>query len=525
MLCSRSVWRAAAIIVWAAGVVVADEPSPQSVELGRDLFSHEWAPNDPKSHGGDGLGPVYNDTSCVACHSQGGQGGAGAYEKNVLLMTALLKPQVARAQAARHPSHHGGPLPDVRDPGLVRFHAGFRDGPTVVLHRHGADTRRQLRELLILRESGLVTTTGTSPAQPTMMQALKALGSLASEGFMTDILSGDVQMTQAFRDIRSHTLSLAERNPPPLFGLGRIDELSESDLEKNAAHEAPSVRGRLHHIKRGVISKFGWKGQIGTLDEFVHVACAGELGLEVPGHHQAATPDGPVRTGGLDLNQDECKAMTAYIASLPSPTRAPGSETDSNVQAGERLFQGAGCTKCHSASVGALSGLYSDLLLHDLGKPLGDGGAYSGSGQVGERDPRAARPSEWRTPPLWGYRDSVPYLHDGRAQNLDEAVKLHHGQGDQSRQAYLKLSRADPWKIELFLKSMVAPMTGEPSPSIASQLGTKLRAAESHASQGKNAEARALYQEVVKAAPGTPQGMEARFRIDAMVPEGAGEPH
>jgi CxxC motif-containing protein (DUF1111 family) len=102
MLCSRSVWRAAAIIVWAAGVVVADEPSPQSVELGRDLFSHEWAPNDPKSHGGDGLGPVYNDTSCVACHSQGGQGGAGAYEKNVLLMTALLKPQVARAQPGIH---------------------------------------------------------------------------------------------------------------------------------------------------------------------------------------------------------------------------------------------------------------------------------------------------------------------------------------------------------------------------------------------------------------------------------------
>jgi hypothetical protein len=174
MLCSRSVWRAAAIIVWAAGVVVADEPTPRSVELGRDLFSHEWAPNDPKSHGGDGLGPVYNDTSCAACHSQGGQGGAGAYEKNVLLMTALLKPQVARAQAARHPSHHGGPLPDVHDPGLVRFHAGFRDGPTVVLHRHGADTRRELRELLLLRESGLVTTNGTSPAQPTMMQALKA---------------------------------------------------------------------------------------------------------------------------------------------------------------------------------------------------------------------------------------------------------------------------------------------------------------------------------------------------------------
>jgi CxxC motif-containing protein (DUF1111 family) len=361
--------------------------------------------------------------------------------------------------------------------------------------------------------------------RPTMVDALTVLGSLAWEGLTTDNLSGNAEKSQAFKDIQWHTLSPAERNPPPLFGLGRIDELSEWDLEKNAAHEPPSVRGRVHEIKRGVVAKFGWKGQIGTLDDFVHVACAGELGLEVPGHHQAITPDGPVHTGGLDLNEDECKAIATYIASLPSPTRAPGSEADVNVQAGERLFQRVGCTNCHSASVGALSGLYSDLLLHDVGASLGSEGAYYGPAQVRERDPRAARPSEWRTQPLWGYRDSAPYLHDGRARDLDEAIELHRGQGDHSRQAYFKLSKADRWKIELFLKSMVAPMAEEPSSSIASQLGDKLRAAGSHASQGRDAEARALYQEVVKAAPGTPQSMEARFRIDAMVPEGAGEPH
>ena len=193
------------------------------------------------------------------------------------------------------------------------------------------------------------------------------LGSLAWEGLTTDNLSGNVENSPAVNDIQWHILTPAERNPPPLFGLGRIDELSEWDLEKNASHEPPSVRGRVHEIKRGVVAKFGWKAQIATLDEFVHVACAGELGLEVPGHHQAITPDGLVHTGGLDMNEDECKAIATYIASLPSPTRAPGSEADVNVQAGERLFQRVGCTNCHSASVGAVSGLYSDLLLHDLG--------------------------------------------------------------------------------------------------------------------------------------------------------------
>src|SRR5262249_12672325 len=56
---------------------------------GAVLFAKEWVPNDPMSHGGDGLGPVYNDTSCVACHGLGAPGGAGSENKNVVILTAL----------------------------------------------------------------------------------------------------------------------------------------------------------------------------------------------------------------------------------------------------------------------------------------------------------------------------------------------------------------------------------------------------------------------------------------------------
>ena len=38
------------------------------------------------------------------------------------------------------------------------------------------------------------------------------------------------------------------------------------------------------------------------------------------------------------------------------------------------------------------------------------------------------RDEEWRTPPLWGLRDSAPYLHDGRAATLEEAIELHGGE-------------------------------------------------------------------------------------------------
>src|SRR6516164_5497150 len=61
---------------------------PDAVAVGSEIFNREWMPNDPRSHGGDGLGPVYNDTSCVACHGQGAPGGAGPETKNVVLVTA-----------------------------------------------------------------------------------------------------------------------------------------------------------------------------------------------------------------------------------------------------------------------------------------------------------------------------------------------------------------------------------------------------------------------------------------------------
>ena len=43
---------------------------PSAIDVGRSLFLREWSPGVPTARGGDGLGPVYNDTSCVACHNQ-----------------------------------------------------------------------------------------------------------------------------------------------------------------------------------------------------------------------------------------------------------------------------------------------------------------------------------------------------------------------------------------------------------------------------------------------------------------------
>ena len=64
----------------------------------RALFEREWRPGDSRTHGGDGLGPVYNDTSCVACHNMGGTGGAGSAGKNVDIITAAFSGQIPTEQ-------------------------------------------------------------------------------------------------------------------------------------------------------------------------------------------------------------------------------------------------------------------------------------------------------------------------------------------------------------------------------------------------------------------------------------------
>ena len=82
-------------IAMMSGPARADDSKPAKsdrVALGYEIFNREWLPDDPRSHGGDGLGPVYNDTSCVACHNSGGSGGAGPVSKNIDILNALARP-------------------------------------------------------------------------------------------------------------------------------------------------------------------------------------------------------------------------------------------------------------------------------------------------------------------------------------------------------------------------------------------------------------------------------------------------
>ena len=69
--------------------------------------------------------------------------------------------------------------------------------------------------------------------------------------------------------------------------------------------------------------------------------------------------------------------------------------------------------------------------------------------------------SEWRTTPLWGSR-LIPefldgnefYMHDGRATSVHDAIMIHGGESQASRNTYAGLSQSDQDALIAFIKSL-----------------------------------------------------------------------
>jgi len=114
--------------------------------------------------------------------------------------------------------------------------------------------------------------------------------------------------------------------------------------------------------------------------------------------------------------------------------------------------------------------LFSDLQTHDMGRFLMDLTAQ-GEDVAGV----CAQPRFFLTRPLWGVADTGPWLHDGRATSLLEAILLHGdsatGSGSEAAKivdAFEKLSDADKQNVVNFLLSLRLPLE-QPQGPIASR--------------------------------------------------------
>lgn len=540
----------------------ADQPAQQKAQKteqskkvsvdGAEIFVREWIPGDRRSHGGDGLGPVFNDSSCVACHNQGGTGGAGPASKNVDIVTAFhapmqreqrsggasisqnlpgivfqsvfgnldqvtqaspepaaesevsqgedAKPQLSPAEKAAAEQKKREELRnkqmEAERKELAKLHPGFAFANSVVLHKGATFAGYETwRSQVSGMRFGMHQHSGAEVLmfEPQAVAVLEDELSSQQMGFRRT--NGSMVMAQLKQQVQlarhrganassrhgNFVITKSQRNTTALFGAGLIDSIPTEVLEKLEAEQAKNkkVSGRVARLKDGSAGRFGWKSQKSTLSDFVMTACAVEVGLNVPNHPQAGHPQkADYVPAGLDLNQAECDALIGYIGDLPAPKQRPfGDEIDEGyIKGGHALFSKVGCADCHTENVGEVAGIFSDLLLHDMGGELGDTGSYdvlipdstpegeviqltrqsSPTSRIPKKVTGATR-QEWRTPPLWGVRDSAPYLHDGRAQTLAQAIAMHGGESARSTQQFFALSDAERFQVISFLKSLVAP--------------------------------------------------------------------
>lgn len=497
-----------AVLLAACCSPVASRAQDARIAAGKGLFEKQWLQGEPATAGGDGLGPMFNHVSCVACHKQGGVGGGGPLEANAEMLSVLAPPfasapqqrEFLRKAASVHPSF-ATPEGDLN--------------ANVILHRFSTDSRYNA-----LRQAAVGSPPPFNPS-PEQLQALQ--DDLRERPTRTVPNPEGLALVQSFR------------NTPALFGAGLIDRISDAVILSQAKEQErhPEISGRPSAVGLRKLGRFGWKGQIEHLRDFVAGACANELGLESPSGAQSGNPLTPfARATANDLSADQIELLTEFCASLPSPrvVRPEDEDLAKLAERGVLAFRKVGCADCHVENVGPIKGLYSDLLLHDLGPGLYDpvpakphlvavdqsavrrttlddvlaGRAeiptrskntqvkpiphyYGGSIQafgverieqtatglrvqespegMGVRNDLVTRyaalptnaQQEWRTPPLWGLRDSAPYLHDGRAETVIEAIALHGGEAQGSVERYFALPAVERTALLAFLDCLCAP--------------------------------------------------------------------
>jgi len=313
--------------------------------------------------------------------------------------------------------------------------------------------------------------------------ALHRIGT-AADAFLGSLGGPQIQdkaIPGAYAESVPSGTAVSVRLPPPVFGVGLIEAIPESAILANADSadaDRDGISGRPNwvyaadYVPAGTpgggaerrLGRFGRKAQTSNLVEQTVGAYSQDMGItsdflpvEVTNPSSVAQTLAADRVADPEVTSSTVASVVHYIRTLAPPR--PGSES-SAVAEGRTHFERIGCARCHTPAfttgtsvVTALTGqrveLYSDLLLHDMGDELADG-----------RPDGEASGREWKTPPLWGLRLMRQFLngdafllHDGRARTVDEAIRMHGGEGRAARDAYVALPEAQRATLLKFVES------------------------------------------------------------------------
>jgi len=241
------------------------------------------------------------------------------------------------------------------------------------------------------------------------------------------------------------------RNTPHLFGLGLIDGISEDTIIANADPDDTAspdgITGRVSWTDEGRVGRFGWKAQVPSVEEFVRDALTSELGMTI--EYQEGLTFGRIQDNDAvadpEIDVATAEQLTYLLSNFAPPPRTHGDDTAAEA-AGEALFDSVGCAACHIPALDGADGpvpLYSDLLLHEILPP----------DSVGIEDASASM-WEFRTAPLWGIAQTAPYMHNGAADTIEEAIALHDGEAVAARDAFDALDDSQRSDLLAFLQSL-----------------------------------------------------------------------
>ncbi len=374
-----------------------------------------------------GIGPVFNQNSCVACHLRNGRSAVPAFSGDPGSGLLLRLSMTGEGE-------HGGALPVPGFGGQLQTKAIFGEMP------EGNIGIEYLTE---------------------MVAFLNGESAILQRPIFT--------INNTYQALPAGVLT-SPRNAPPVFGLGLLEAIDEADIlalaDENDSN-GDGISGKPNWVwdvkaQQTALGRFGWKAgnpsaAQQTADAFNH-----DMGI-TSSYFPIEQCDGQANcqnglSDGLDIDDDFVETTAFYFQTLAVP--APRNLSDPAVKLGRQLFDEAKCSSCHTPkfqtgnhAIAALSYQtiypYTDLLLHDMGEALAD-----------QRPDFQADGQEWRTPPLWGIglaqvvNPKATFLHDGRARTLEEAILWHGGEAEASSDFYKNASKEEREAMLAFLKAL-----------------------------------------------------------------------
>jgi hypothetical protein len=246
------------------------------------------------------------------------------------------------------------------------------------------------------------------------LQAIEVVGPGVDgdfDGVVDELTIGDITALEVYVSAQPRPVTKLE-----LAELGLINSVEEEEIEAIARGGRLFERIGCQECHRPAL----------TLEAPIFSAPS-----ESPDYRDEVLPSG---SDPLGEGIDPAIAVT-YDLSRDLPDNRILTEDGREVQLGNFATDGRGR---------AVIPLYADLKRHDMGPELSDSIDETGTGA-----------SVWLTRPLWGVGSTAPYLHDGRASTLDEAIRAHGGEGEGARNAYSHLDEEKRAQIIAFLNSLM----------------------------------------------------------------------